>query len=123
VEAPKTIDDFYVFKVKNMWAYFKGQHFSFWMICLYLFFEFVRPQALFPAIDIVPWAQLFIMGALIGAVVDPTVKHVKSIANIYVITFSILIIISVFTAYYPEVSKKKFMDFLRWVVIGFIYFC
>ncbi|WP_331351968.1 O-antigen ligase family protein [Cellvibrio sp. UBA7671] len=120
MEAPKTIDDFYVFKVKNMWAYFKGQHFSFWMICLYLFFEFVRPQALFPAIDIIPWAQLFIMGALIGAVVDPTVKHVKSIANIYVITFSILIIISVFTAYYPEVSKKKFMDFFSWVVIYFL---
>ncbi|MDZ4261052.1 MAG: O-antigen ligase family protein [Pseudomonadota bacterium] len=120
MDAPKTIDDFYAFKVKNMWSYFKGQHFSFWMICCYLFFEFVRPQAIIPAIDFLPWAQLFIMGALVGSFMDSTVRHVKSIANVYIIIFSLLIIISLFTAFRPEVAQNKFMDFFSWVIIYFL---
>lgn len=120
MEAPKTLNDFHVFKIKNMWSYFKGQHFSFWMICCYLFFEFVRPQGLFPAIDFLPWAQLFILGSLVGVFVDPTVKHVRSPANVYVVIFSILIIISIFTAYNTEIAKNKFMDFFSWVIIYFL---
>ena len=120
MEAPKIIDDFYVFKARAMWSYFKGQHFSFWMMCCYLFFEFVRPQAIFPAMDFLPWAQLFILGALVGAFMDPTVRHVQSSANVYVIAFSLLIIISIFTAYNPVVAKNKFMDFFSWVIIYFV---
>lgn len=120
MDAPKTLNDFHIFKIKNMWSYFKGQHFSFWMICCYLFFEFVRPQSLLPAIDFLPWAQLFILGSLIGMFTDPTVKHVKSAANIYIVVFSILIIISVFTAYNTEIAKNKFMDFFSWVIIYFL---
>lgn len=120
MEAPKTIEDFYVFKIKNMWAYFKGQHFSFWMICCYLFFEFVRPQAILPAIDVLPWAQLFLMGSLLGVLVDPTVKNVSSAANLYIVIFSILISISVFTAYNTDIAKSKFMDFFSWVIIYFL---
>lgn len=120
MDAPKTLNDFHIFKIKNMWSYFKGQHFSFWMICCYLFFEFVRPQSLLPVIDFLPWAQLFILGSLIGMFTDPTVKHVKSAANIYIVVFSILIIISVFTAYNTEIAKNKFMDFFSWVIIYFL---
>src|SRR5690606_9048448 len=98
-----------------MWTYFKGQHFSYWMICCYLFFEFVRPQGIFTAIDFLPWAQLFIIGALIGSFADPTVKHVPSAANVYIVLFSLLITISVFTAYNTEIAKSKFMDFFGWV--------
>lgn len=120
MEAQKTVEDFYVFRVKNMWSYFKSQHFSFWMICGYLFFEFVKPQALYPALTIIPWAQLLLMGALAGVFTDPSIKKVSSSANILLIIFSILIAISIFTATYPEHSKKYYMDFYSWVIIYFL---
>ena len=120
MEAPKTIDDFYVFNAKNMWSYFKGQHYAYWMICCYLFFEFVRPQALYPGIDFLPWAQLFLMGSLVGMFADGTIKHVRSVANVYLVGFSILIVISVFTAYNTALAKSKFMDFFSWVIIYFV---
>ena len=88
-------EDFYVFKFGVMWRYFKKQHLSFWMICGYLFVEFVRPQSLFPAIDILPWAQLLLLGACIGAFTDPTVKWVSSPANKWIILFQLFIIISI----------------------------
>lgn len=120
MEEQKKVEDFYAFKVKNMWAYFKSQHYSFWMICGYLFFEFVKPQALFPVIDFLPWAQFLLIGAFLGLLVDPTIKKVSSIASVYVIIFTITIIISIFTAQYPQISKMFFMSFFSWVIIYFL---
>lgn len=114
------VESFYAFKVGAMWRYFKKQHFSFWMICGYLFFEFVKPQALVPQIDILPWAQLLLMGAMIGAFVDPTVKWVSSVANIYIVLFLITILISIATATYPDISHQNFMLFFSWFVIYFL---
>lgn len=120
MEEQKKIEDFYAFKVKNMWAYFKSQHYSFWMICGYLFFEFVKPQALFPIIDFLPWAELLLIGAMIGAFVDPTVKWVSSVANIFIVLFLITILVSIAAAAYPEISRKYFMLFFSWFVIYFL---
>lgn len=116
----ESLERFYAFKVGAMWRYFKAQHFSFWMICGYLFFEFVKPQALFPIIDFVPWAQILLIGALLGALMDPTVKWVSSAANIYIILFLVTIVISVATAIYPSFSYENFMLSLGWFVIYFL---
>jgi O-antigen ligase len=114
------VSDFYAFKIGPMWRYFKGQHLSFWMICAYLFFEFVKPQAIFPAIDFLPWAQVFLIGSIVGALIDPSVKWVSSSANIYVAIFFAIICISIFTAHYPEIAKKHFMLILGWVLIYYL---
>jgi len=114
------VEDLYAFRFGSMWTYFKAQHFSFWMICAYLFLEFVRPQALIPALDILPYAQISLLGAMVGAVMDPTVKWVSSIANKLIILFFICILISIWFAEYPDVSKKHFMDFFGWFVIYFL---
>lgn len=120
MESFNVTSDFHAFKIKNMWGYFKSQHFSFWMICGYLFFEFVKPQALFPVIDVLPWAQLLLIGALIGAFLDSSVKWVHSKANLYITIFSIIIIISMVTARYPEVSQQNFIHLFGWVAIYFL---
>lgn len=114
------IEEFYAFRIKALWTQFKKEHFSFWMICCYLFFEFVRPQALYPAIDFIPWARLFLVFSLIGAIADPSVKWVSNAVNKWIILFLLTIIISIYTAYYPEVSKFYFMDFFGWFVIYFL---
>lgn len=115
-----TVEDFNAFKFGAMWRYSKTQHFSFWMICCYLFFEFVRPQSIFTAIDFLPWAQLFLLGSLVGAMMDPSVKWVSGAANKLMILFFLSICISIFTAQFPAVSKNHFMDFFGWFVIFFL---
>lgn len=112
--------DFYAFKVKPLWQFCIKEHFSFWMICCYLVFEFVRPQAIIPAIDILPWAQIFILLAFAGAIIDPSVKWASSPTNKWMILFLITIVISIYTAYYPDISKKYFIDFFGWFVIYFL---
>jgi len=114
------IEDFYFLKIKNMWRYFRGQHFSFWMICFYLFFEYTRPQSIFPAIAFLPWSQLFIIGALLGAITDRTVKWVSSPVNPFLIWFALVIFISIQFASYPEISREHYIDFYSWFVIYFL---
>jgi len=114
------IEAFYFLKIGNMWRYFKNEHFSYWMICCYLFFEFFRPQGIYPQIDVLPWAQLFLMGALAGAILDKSVKWVSSPINKWLIVFAILIYISSLNAYFPELSKKYYIDFYSWFVIYFL---
>ena len=114
------INDFYAFKIGAMWTYCKSQHFSFWMICCYLFVEFVRPQSIFPALNFLPWAMLFILLSAVGAVLDKSVVWVSAPANKWMILLSITVVISVATAFYPETSRKRFMDFFNWVIIYFL---
>lgn len=114
------VEDFYAFKVGSMWRHFIRDNFSFWMICLYLFFEYFRPQAIYPAIDIIPWARTFIVLAFVGALFDRSVKWVSSPLNIWMILFAIVIYISSLNAYFPEVSKEYYIDFYSWFVVYFL---
>ena len=115
-----TVEDFYFFKPLVMWQHMKSEHFSFWMICAYLFVEFFRPQSLFPALDFLPWAQLFLVGAMVGAFMDSSVKWVKSPANTAIIIFGLLIFISSFTAYFPEFARKYWINFYSWMIVYFL---
>lgn len=115
------VEDFYAFKIKTMWGYFKGQHFAFKMICCYLFMEFVRPQSIFPVLDVIPWTKLFILGALLGVFVDKSVKWTSSFANFFMILFSLLIISATYiTPIYADEAKLHFMDFFSWIIIYFL---
>jgi putative inorganic carbon (HCO3(-)) transporter len=115
-----TDEDLFSLKPSKLWGYFKSESFAFWMICAYLFFEYVRPQLIIPAIDILPWTQLAVLGALVGAFVDKTVKWVSSPANKLIILFFLTILLSSVTAYWPSVSYGKLENIYTWVIIYFL---
>lgn len=120
MEKISKVESFYLFKVKNMWGFFKSQHFSFWMICGYLFVEFVKPQLIYSQLNFLPWAQLLLMGALVGVFTDASVKWVSSGANILITLFLITVVISVAAAIYPDVARMQFMLFFGWFIIYFL---
>lgn len=114
------VESFYFIKLKHIWAYFKNEKFSFWMICCYLFFEYARPQAIIPALDFMPWAQTFILLSFVGALLDKTVKWTSSPANILIIFLAVAILLSSIVGEYPEISYDHFVDFYSWFVIYFL---
>ena len=103
-----------------MWRHFKTEHFGFKLICGYLFFEFTRLQSIFPVLDILPWPRLCLIGALIGALADPSVKWATSAANKWMYLFLLGVIASVITANYPETAREHFIDFFIWFIIYFL---
>ncbi|MCW8193282.1 hypothetical protein F6455_00590 [Proteobacteria bacterium 005FR1] len=115
-----TVEDFYAFRVGPMWSHFIRDNFSFWMICLYLFFEYFRPQAIYPAIDVLPWAQTFVILAFVGAFFDRSARWVSSPVNKWMVFFAIIIYLSSLFAYFPAVSREHYIDFYSWFVIYFL---
>lgn len=115
-----TDEDFYSLKIGLIWQYFKSESFAFWMICVYLFFEYVRPQSIYPAIDFLPWTQMAVIGALLGCFTDKTVRWVSSSINVLLILFLIVILMSSVYAYFPQVSYDKLDNYYLWVIIYFL---
>lgn len=115
-----TDEDFYSLKIGLIWQYFKSESFAFWMICIYLFFEYVRPQSIYPAIDFLPWTQLAVIGAVLGCFADKTVRWVSSSVNVLLILFLAIILLSSVTAYFPEVSYSNLENYYLWLIIYFL---
>ena len=85
--ADVSIEDFYAVKLRSLWRGMKQEHFSFWALVAYFLFEYVRPQSIYPVIEIIPWGQLCFIAALFGAFSDRSVRWVSCIENKLLFSF------------------------------------
>ena len=111
---------FYPFKFSAIWRYSKSQPLAFWAICSYLFIEFTRPQSIYPAIDILPWAQIFLVLSVVGGLVDKHSTLIKSRANGYIVLFLLSVSLSTLAAIYPEQARANYHTFFIWVIVYFL---
>ena len=118
----KTVDmaELYAMKPGRLWAALKQEPLSLWMLCVYFFFEYVRPQNLYPALDVLPWGQLAMLGALLTAVMDPTSRSTSNVLNRYMVAFALIIILSGITAFRPALSLDYWTVFGTWFIIYFV---
>lgn len=120
VDPELSMRGFYSIKLAELWSGFISTPISFWFISFYLFIEYVRPQTIYPAIDILPYGQLSIILALTAHFLDKRRIWVKNIANKLITLFLITIIISGATSTYPEESLKHWIDFTQWFFVYFL---
>src|SRR5690606_6060971 len=115
-----TMEDLYALKPKAIWRQFWSEHWSFWMICGYLFVEYVRPQSIYPSIDFLPWGKLFVLFSLVGIFLDRDKRWVSDPANKWMLSFLLVMTVSSLLSYFPEWSWKHWMDLFNWIVIYFL---
>src|SRR5437879_898075 len=60
----------YTLRLWSIWRFLKKQSASYWLICSYLFFEYVRPQSIYESVDLLPWAFLSIVLCLVAVLVE-----------------------------------------------------
>lgn len=119
--APKVdINDIYALKIKALWNGLKQEHASFWFLCIYFMFEYVRPQSLYPAIDILPWPSLFMLLTLIAAFADKTVKWQSHTLNKWLALFCLIVVVSGLNSYYPKISWENRNIMISWVIAYFL---
>lgn len=114
------IKDLYAVKIGAIWKQLTREHFAFWALCGYFFFEYVRPQSIYTEIDVLPWPQLFFIVAFAGAFLDPSVKWVGNIANKLIIAFFLVILASSAFAEIPQNSWDRMSLFLNWFLVYFL---
>lgn len=114
------IADLYAMKAGTLWAALRNEHLSFWMLCVYFMFEYVRPQALYPSLDVLPWAQIFLIAAVIAAILDPSVKWVGHAQNRLMLLFTVVIVLSGMFGFHPAISAENWTVFGGWLLVYFL---
>jgi O-antigen ligase len=95
----------------------KQESAAYWWLCIYIFFEYVRPQAIYPAISIIPWAQISLLLAIATAFRDPSLKWVKNPESNLLILFLIVVLLSSLFAFSPSISWGKIDLVFNWVIV------
>lgn len=114
------MDNLYEMKIGEIWTYLKRQDALFGLINLYLFFEYVRPQTLYKALDIMPYAQIILVVTLALAVFKGCLGRVKNPLNKLIIIYFLVILASSFQALAPQISFEKLSEFIAWMIIYFL---
>lgn len=110
----------YSLRLGEFWRQMRREHISFWTICCYLVVEYVRPQSIIPALDVLPWAKVFLALSTLALLADKQKKWVADPANKWITLLLLAIVASSLVATYPAFSWDHFMDFFGWYVIYFL---
>jgi len=117
---PVDIEDFYAVRIRALWLGFKQEHIAFWALSAYFFFEYVRPQSVYPVLQIIPWAQLTLLATLIAAYADKSVQWVENIENKFFLLFVFIIVLSGIFAFRPTDSLAGWSIIVNWVLVYFL---
>ena len=122
LKLPEATDasSLYSLRPRELWQGMRREHISFWMICLYLFVEYVRPQSIITSLGVLPWAKIFLILSAVTLLADKQRRWVADPANKWLTLFLLTIVASSLSATYPDMSWGHFMDFFGWYVIYFL---
>jgi putative inorganic carbon (HCO3(-)) transporter len=117
---PIDIADLYALRLGPLWRAFKAEHLSLWMLCIYFFFEYVRPQSIYPAIDFLPWGQIFLFLTIIFGLQDKTAHWRSNPINRWMIIFALVVVLSGIFAFKPALSLAYWAVFGGWFILYFL---
>lgn len=104
-------------KPSVIWRYLLTQPASFWWVCTYLFFEYVRPQQLFPIVDVLPWGQVTLGMTVLTFLLEGKGLRARSPANLAIAAFGGVIILSTITAWSPAAAFENYIFFFSWALV------
>lgn len=114
------MEPLYAVRAKEIWAYLKTQDALFWLINIYLFMEYVRPQTLYRSIDVFPFVKLLLILTLGVFLLRRNSPLVKNPLNKLLFLFFLVILLSSVFALAPSVAFEKVPDFISWMIIFFL---
>ncbi|MDD2580659.1 MAG: O-antigen ligase family protein [Desulfuromonadaceae bacterium] len=116
----QTTADLECLRVRDIWAFCKSQDILFWLLNIYLFFEYVRPQTLYPVLDIMPYNRIIIIVMLFLLMVKKNIKLVHNVENRLLLLFFGVVLLSSIFAISPGIAFDTIAVFISWLLIYFL---
>ena len=107
--------------VKKIWQALKNEPPYFWFLCIYIFFEYVRPQSAYPALTILPWAFIFLLFTAITWFTSKNTKLPVSELTWPIIILFISILISTSFSYFPDWSLRYIDSPINWLILYILF--
>lgn len=115
--SPSPAAELYSLSPAKIWAFLRTQQPSFWLICLYLLLEYVRPQNIYDALAGPPYTRIVLVLCAISFFVEGNSFRFRTVADVLLGVFTAVLVASSITAWKPEASWAKLPDYLSWVLI------
>ncbi len=110
----------YSINIRHIFQTVREEGWSFILICIYLFFEYVRPETVYPVIDIVPYVPIVLGLALLLSVINNELGHsVPCILNRLIVLYAVVVLLSSAVSFYPAQSFSRLFVFFGWFIIYF----
>lgn len=107
----------YSLKPGALWTFMKRQRPSFWLICLYTMFEYVRPQQIYEWMGVIPWSKVLLFLTPLVFLVEGDGFRAKNPLNVLMVLFSSILLLSSLNAVSPPDSFDKIQLYLNWVLV------
>ena len=107
----------YTLRLWSIWRFLKKQSASYWLICSYLFFEYVRPQSIYESVDLLPWAFLSIVLCLVAFLVERRSWRFTTAVDWLLAVFCLVVLAASSLAYFPAASFAALPLFVSWILI------
>jgi O-antigen ligase len=106
----------------EIWRFLRKQPASFWLVCFFVFLEYVRPQSIYPVLAVVPWSQLALVAALVALFFEGRRLGPLTIADSGIIVFTGVVLASSALAYDPGYAFKltNISIYVSWVLVYFL---
>lgn len=114
------MQDCYELRVGRIVGYLAKEKLSFWILLVYFIFEYLRPQGMYPAIDIIPWGKVVIIALAILFLLEGNKLIVKNIENSFLILYFIIIVLSSVAAISPAQSWTGLSAVLVYIFTYFL---
>jgi len=99
-----------------MWRWLKQQPASYWLVLIYLLFEYVRPQSIYEAIEGPPYARTAIILGFVAFLFEHR-KIRLGAPEFFLAIFSLVVLASSFAAFMPSFAYEHLSLYFSWVLI------
>lgn len=107
----------YRLHIGELWRAFWSQEPAFWLLCLYVFIEYVRPQSMYPVLDVLPWGMLTLALVLGARMLQPRAGLLGNGQTWLLMALWIVILLSWATAFRPWASIDHMKFLLNWFLL------
>jgi len=103
--------------VRQTWRAFKEESLAFWLLCIYLIFEYNKPQTVYPFLAVLPWGKVLLGSCFFFSFTDRKALPPPVLAVLPMLAFSVAVLLSTMTAYSSAISINHWIDFFSWVFV------
>jgi len=107
--------------IKKIWGVLKSEPAYFWWLCIYIFFEYVRPQTAYPILTILPWSFLALGLTLFTWFTSKNRKIPSSPLTGPITILFISILISATFSYFPAWSRHYIDIPINWFLLYILF--
>lgn len=114
-----SMEQLYAIRIGAIIAVIRNEGWAFTFICIYLFLEYIRPQSIYPSVDILPWVPIILALAFISLVGSGQLKGQSNSLNKLVVCYGCVVLLSSTFSEYPALSFSQWRVFYDWFIIYF----